>query len=105
MSPMKNLWPFRRKAPRLVVEFRQDEEKHGVTCPFSVHSTETATDYERRMMAVFLMAIERGMDELWKRDGCQSKGICEISLHAKLLRAIVTGETEKWRREMEEARR
>jgi len=105
VSALKNLWPFRRKAPRLVVEFRQDEEKHGVTFSFSALGTDKATDYEKRMMCVLLMALERGADELWKNDGCKSDGMLGISIHARLLMSIVTGETEKWRREMEEARK
>lgn len=64
MSPLKNLWPFRRKAPRLVVEFRREKDGEGVHVKVSAVGTEKARDQERRAMAVFLLAIEKGAFQL-----------------------------------------
>lgn len=97
MNWVKKLLARFRRAPRLVVKFRHDTGSECVRFRVSVLGTERAHEYEKRMMAVFLLAMERGTDELFKKSGCKSKGMLDLSLHARLLRAVLTGETEAWR--------
>lgn len=60
MKWLKKLLAGFRRTPRLVVEFRGDAADKSVDVRVSAVGTERAQERERLMMALFLLALERG---------------------------------------------
>lgn len=105
MNWLKKLFAKLRRPPLIVFEFRHDEEKASVRVRFGVGGTENAHEYEKRMMTVILLALEYGMDKLFTDNGCKDKEMLKMSLQANILRDLLTGKADEWRREMEELRK
>lgn len=78
MSWASKLWPFRRRNPKLVLEFKGDASRKCVGMRLSAVDVGEAEDSELRAMAAVLLALEKGAFQLNRENGFDNSGMDKL---------------------------